>query len=477
MGVPCAAYERIKKAYSWDLITALIGGTQAMRGKKQTFLPKNAQEEIKDYEARLGRSFLYEALGDAIDRLVSKPFSEKVRIENIPPELEELNENIDGEGSNVDDFAEKCFRSGGTWGGYHVLVDFPQTDNTDPNRITKKQEQDLGLRPHFNLIHAPDLIYWKSHKANGRYVLDEIRYWEMVTDYEENEEAQMVRVFRPESWSLYKKNKKTNEYDELVEAGMHNFPGIPLVTTYFRHNSFMEFKPVYLKLAWKNLEHWQSSSDQRNILHYTRLATLFLKGFKEHDLTTFAIGANRALITENNEADAKYVEISGKSTEAGNKDLEDLKREMENLGARPFVVRTNVTATSQVQSEVNAQTDIESYIRSAERGFKQAYKLAGMWMNPSKKYDLPESFNFNIFSDFSIGFYGSQEIDKIRDAYNAGVIDQETYINELKRRSILSENVNVEELMEKAPGNPLFAALGNDVFKEDKDKKKDENEE
>jgi len=73
--------------------------------------------------------------------------------------------------------------------------------------------------------------------------------------------------------------KNTNNEWVLIDNGPMTLGKIPLVTHYtFRIGDFIA-RPPFEDLSWLNIEHWQSSSDQRNALRYGRSAILFLQGF------------------------------------------------------------------------------------------------------------------------------------------------------------------------------------------------------
>ena len=64
-----------------------------------------------------------------------------------------------------------------------------------------------------------------------------------------------------------------------------------------------------LDLAWLNIAHWQSSSDQRHVLTVARFPMLAGSGVPEN--TNVVVGPDRMLTTPNADGKFYYVEHTG----------------------------------------------------------------------------------------------------------------------------------------------------------------------
>ena len=64
----------------WHPVRSLLGGTRAMRKPGTVYLPREEAESEKSYRNRLGRSFLYAGLKNAVAELTSKPFQKPVEV-------------------------------------------------------------------------------------------------------------------------------------------------------------------------------------------------------------------------------------------------------------------------------------------------------------------------------------------------------------------------------------------------------------
>src|SRR3546814_6971269 len=85
--------------------------------------------------------------------------------------------------------------------------------------------------------------------------------------------VEQIRVLEPGRWSLWRRADAVRDRPWRRHAGGETsfgppgFGTLPLVTVYAERTGYLTARPPLLDLAWLNLAHWQSSSDQRHILH------------------------------------------------------------------------------------------------------------------------------------------------------------------------------------------------------------------
>jgi hypothetical protein len=462
---PIAAYNAM--AQHWALIDDLMGGTLAMRAAGETWLPKEPEELVTGYNIRLNRSVLFGAYKDTVKNLASKPFAKPVTIQgDVPEKLADIAGNVDGEGTSLTQYARQLFASVMNRGLTHVLVDYPTTivgEDGAHRPLSVAEEKSRGLRPYFVHIRPEQLIGWKTETVNGSPKLTEIRWKETRTKPDGAygvKTTDAIRVYTTVGWELHEMVDDKGDY-VLVESGVHNYPeGIPLVTMYIEKTGFMTGEPPLEDLAWTNLAHWQSDSDQRNILRYSRTALLFVKGETSDEIasTKITVGPNRTIRTTNPDADCKYVEHSGAAIGSGREDLRSLEERMEVLGLQPMLQRSGgVTATANAIDESRSQCSMQAWVRSIEAGLRECYRVAAVWV----KVELPENFGVDIFNDFALSLRASQDIEALIKIRQAGEMSRDTFLREIKRRAILSETVDVDEEMERIEAEgPALGTIG-----------------
>lgn len=119
---------------------------------------------------------------------------------------------------------------------------------------------------------------------------------------------------------------------------------ITLVTLYTKRTGFMCGSPPLLNMALLNIKHWQSQSEQDNILH---VAVPLLTVFGLEEGQELIIGSSSATsFTDRQKQGLEYVEHTGSSIGAGKESLAELVEQMRRAGAK--LLRTENTSTKSV---------------------------------------------------------------------------------------------------------------------------------
>ena len=434
------AYKDMCEA--WDLPEALMGGTRAMRKKGTIYLPQEAKETDAAYLVRLERSVLHNQFKHAVHSLRGKVFSNPIQIGDSASEVvEEWSENIDLEGNNLTAFCFDVFEKGIVYGGSYILVDFPV--NTAQ---TLADERALNLRPFFKHIPAASIIGWKIEHVGGKRRLMQVRIKETITVDDGPygiEEIEQIRLLEPGYWAVFRQAKDDwvlaiDKNGNLMEGGIP-FDDIPLIPFYTNREADMVVAPPLDDLAWLNSAHWQSSSDQRNILHIARVPLLYGKGWIKEDADNVQIGSARMIMNGDPNAALSYVEISGGSIAAGRQDLKDLEDAMTLVSMEPLMPRTgNPTATARALDEAKGNCALQSWSLNLQNTLNEAFEFAGRWINQ----DIIA--NVAVNTDFGLTLEESENIKTLYATRQGGDLSQQTFWEELKRRNVLSDEFDAE---------------------------------
>lgn len=446
ISTPSVLWREMSKR--WELLQDLMGGTLVMRDRGEKWLPREAEESPERYLARLGRSILLEAYPDTVEQVASRPFTKPVKLvaaKGLPSPLDQIKTNVDGSGTQLTEFCHDVFSSALHYGHCHILVDFPPSKAANLSDFRKN-----GHRPRFIKVDAPDLFFWRTedNAATGLPELSEIRIKECVVQSDgkfADKLVERIRVITKTDWSLYTQTetKDGKKIWTQTATATHTFGKIPLVTYYVNPKGLMVSQPPFEKIGWLNLAHWQSQSDQRNILRYVRCGVLLASGFDEDEINKIVISVNSVIRATNADAKLSWVEHTGKAVEAGERDLRMLEEKMEQLGMRPLVERTaTATATGKTLDEKSKETKAQHWVRLLEIVIADAYKLAAQWVS----VELPEDFKIDVFSDFAIGSMTAVHLQALQVArqMTPPVITRATYINEMKSRGVLSDTLDTE---------------------------------
>lgn len=460
----------------------LDGGPRRMRFRGTLWLPQEPKEEDADYQRRLERSALYPGLTDALDRAVSKPFSRKVVVKDLPPGMDDAwLQNVDGEGNDLTQFTRNWMRAAIKHGQAHCWVDYTPMAKPDGTPPTRADELSKKPRPFLRLIEKSNILGWDTVTLpDGSQGLSELRFREIKSTGSgyRKDKREYVRVLRldsyevwenesyqPPTWSVRNPGSEFYDWQEdrraswkLVESGPFGptggFTKLPIQTLYTGYRAFMVSRPAFIDLAEINLTHWQSASDQRNILHVARVPMLFAQGFGEDEVKKGIVAGAGVLVSSREPgAQLSYVEHSGAAIEAGRVDLDQLEKLMQGMGSRPMTERSgDITATQVAVAESGTTTDIQCWIAAQEAALKGAFVIAGQWLGIPA--EAVERCSVDIFSDFAVVLKGNEDLKDLRAMRDAGDLDAETYLREVKRRGLLADDVDLEEIIKKTHGEP-----------------------
>lgn len=430
--------EYLRMSQKYELHSDLWGGTERMRYRKTRWLPQEEGESDKAYKARLNRTFLYNGYKSTIQRLAGQVFFRPVNVENVPSELEYLEHDFDSEGRSLTEVAHDLLVKMLRYGKAHGIVDYP----SGTSDLTLAEERELKVRPYFTEIDPRDLIAWRSRRVGGADILEQIRIQEYVIEpFDENQEIETyrIRVFFPDEIRVYSLRMNDNAEAYTLEHEMTNTLGkIPLVTAYGAKTGFLTAEPPLDDLAWLNLRHWQSTSDQNTILHVTRVPIFFAAGFEEGEINNTTVGPYRGISTTNESATISYIEHEGSAIGAGRQDLKDLEDQMHEIGADLLVSRSvdRQTASARSIDRAESLSMLQTMVMSLERLIKDAYVLAGEWLNVDAS-----DVRVSISEEFRVPVEANPTEDLI-NMYDKGLLDYERFVAELQRRGTLSESKN-----------------------------------
>jgi hypothetical protein len=459
-GVEVPRLEYLEHQSRLELINALLGGTQAMKDAGQTFLPKEPAEGDVNYTNRLKRTYLFNAFGRTTSYLGGQVFTQPVRLlSDVPSEIrtdekEGYEEDIDLKGHNLDAFLKPVFERGIAEGVSCILVDYPSVQTT--GAISVADEKKVGLRPYWVHLPSSAIIGWKTKIENGKTVFTQlrIRETEEVSDGEYGvNQVNRIRVLYPGSWQLYEErtNKSTNQQEWFrIASGTTTLKVIPLaVFMPGKKVTELTAEPPLEDLAYMNLAHWQSTSDQMNILHFTRLPILFGKKIAAADkLDQIEIGPNRMIHSDSIEGDMKYVEHTGKSIAEGHLHLVDLETKMAMWGLQLLLPKTgSITATEKALSSGESDSTLKSWALLFKDFIEQCLYLTALYL----KKDSGGSAEVNS------NFRWSQTLDSevLLRAAQLGILPGELVFKELQLRGIVSDFYSYDNLLDMFEDNPM----------------------
>lgn len=441
----------------WELPLALVGGTPKMREGKKRWLPQEPRESDEAYDVRLQRTFLFNFYHRAIRSLVGSAFASNITVTGLPDKLKYLEWNVNGEGQSITELAAKMFEDALIYGKAHTYTDFPDVEEG----VSYAEYKERGYRPYIARVSPLSVIGWKHEFQNGfeklKYVRIKEKRLEEDEDTFEQNEVTVVRyisdsevvVWKEEAvvtptGSVYGGDQEVPE-NFIIENQHENTLGeVPLVCAYANKRSPFVTDPTLEDLAWINLCHYQSSSDQRNILHIARVPFLLGTGFDEAEVDNVEIAANRMVLSSNDKANIKYVEHTGQAIAAGDRDLRALEEQASKAGAEILFSQSvaRQTATGRKIDQAEALNITQLILRSIEQALEQSIIYAAKWLDIDTEGFEP-SVSIGVDLDLPTDPNPVQSLIDLQQFIN---LKDERLLEELKRRKLIAPHVTENDV-------------------------------
>lgn len=444
----------------WAMAAALIAGTAAMRAAKTLYLPKWPRESDENYDKRISKATLLPAFGRTIGVMTGKPFSKELTLsEDMPARLKDIcTTNVDLQGNSLHTFAMPVFDECLGYGLCGVVVDHPVVAKAAAGQIvTVAEEKALGVQPYNIFIRHNQLLGWKVKKGtDGTIQLLQLRYMECVEEDDGEygtEKIQQVKVWEIGRWSTHRKViRDGKEVWVQHEEGVCTLARIPFIPFYGTYMGFMEGKSPLVNLAHLNVKHWQSQSDQDNILHVARVPILAIFGADVDSVIT--IGASQAVKLPT-KANMKFVEHTGAAIDAGQKSLLDLEDQMMQVGAELLVVKPGQrTATESSNEAEGNKSDLLRIVENFENSMNQVIALMAEWLKEAKPGTC------QLFKDFTSFGLDAASMQQVQALQQGGIISKQLTFKESQRRGTISPDADFEEEQTRIEeeGPPLGSA-------------------
>ena len=444
-GNDISAYSRKSESmlHSTRLIRTALAGTKAIRLEGYEFLPKYSAETETDYKSRLKRAVFTNYLSLTVKHLVGKTFAKPLVLqEDVPPQIVEWAEDIDLQGTHLNDFASRLFAEVLSIGFTSVLVDYPKLEGI----TSLADERERGGRPYFRMVNQEDLLGVRSGALGTR--VQQARIREVVEEPDGLYGEKMlsrVRLLFPGGYELYQQLEKENSKGQkeyvLIDAGkMNPLQTVPLIPIYGYKVESWRGEPVLLDLLYKNIQYFQVDSDLDNALRVASFPMLAVSGWDQDRDPTITVGPNVVLATENPSGRFYYVEHSGTAIGVGRQRLEDLKADMATMGLQMMMPRASgdATATETQVKYAESTSDLQRMAFGLKDALENSLQSMAEWVG------LKSGGSIELRGQFTLPRDAVTEVQALISLRATREITSATLLNELKRRDFLPDDFDVE---------------------------------
>lgn len=434
------------------LLRAVYGGTETMRAMGKEFLPQYDKESDKRYETRLASTFALNKLREAVDAASAKPFRTLLKlVDNTDQELDQWVQDIDLQGNHLHVFAHQFFNNAMLDGMCHILVDHPDTADL-PNLAAQKAS---GARPFMKLFKVNDVAAAYDEYVGGdtktihvrirgqraeRDGFKEVLYNQIrVVEIDPAKTSGIVQVWEQKATS------GGSNWDFIGETPLKNMPEVPFVTlTAGEKEADYLVRPTFIDLAYKQIEHWISTSDQRSILSAARFPMLACSGVQidPEEENQFAIGPYKVLYAPEANGRWYFVEPKGSAIESGAKDLDRLEMQMDMMALNP-VTGTHRQYVPQNERDIQ-ETRVHSVVHDmaiqCQDAIEKAIKFAGQWTG--RDYSTVKAI---LNTEFSNTKDRLLEVAQLVKMYEKRGLSREVLLTEVRNRNLLGDDFNLQK--------------------------------
>ena len=428
---------------NWGVMAAVTNGTEYLRDQSETYLPQEPREDDDAYQTRIDRSVLSPYTSRLIETAAGAILRKPIHIEGDQYWLD-LAQNIDGIGSNINEYARRALVSSLTYGHSAILVDYPAAMGA--RNLAEERAQ--GRRPYFIHVDAAQIWGWRQASTMPGAPLTQVRIHEYTTrplnDFGE-EQIEQMRVIYPGKYDLYTLGQDVVEFSE---TGGYSLNEIPLVPIYSNRRGMLQSLPPLLDIANLNITHYQRQADLIHALHIAAMPTLVLEGWDDTTGST-TMGVNYAIAMQPGNK-AYYVQADATSFDAQAAELQSLEMQMSSLGFTKLFGQKFVAESAEAkridQAQGNSVLSIIS--QELESALNQAFAFAAQYVG----LEPPE---ITIDRDFDYYRLIGQDVSVLTQLNQAGKISDQMLLEILRRGEILPDNVNIEDELAASTENAL----------------------
>jgi len=433
----------------WEIMKAVTEGTEYLRENSEAFLPLEPREDYTAYMARVNRAvfspFTQRLIRAATGLVLRKP----ITLTGDPYWTEMFKMDVDGCGSDLDEYARRVLMCSLTYGQSHILVDYPAPSGA----VSLAEERQQNRRPYWIEVDPNNLYGWRLDRESnyGNLIQARIAEKAVLPDGDFGEKVfEQIRVIEPGKYRVFRKADQIDEMYDLndnsyagefdaqttgeeyteVESGEFSLGEIPLVTVYSGKTENLVSKPPLLDIAYLNLAHFQRQADLIHSLHVASQPMLVMEGYDDQTKDV-AISVNYAMATQPGNK-VYYVEPASSAFDAQSAEIKELQMQMATLGISTLSQQKFVAESADARrlDRVDTNSMLAMVSMELEQKLQKAFNFSAQYVG----IEPPE---VKISRDFDIERLIGQDITALTSLFDQQVIDREEFRDILVQGEVL----------------------------------------
>ena len=433
----------------WEVMKAVTEGTEYLRENSEAFLPLEPREDYTAYMARVNRAvfspFTQRLIRAATGLVLRKP----ITLIGDPYWTDMFKADVDGCGSDLDEYARRILMCSLTYGQSHILVDYPAPSGA----VSLAEERQQNRRPYWIEVDPNNLYGWRLDRESnyGNLIQARIAEKAVLPDGDFGEKVfEQIRVIEPGKYRVFRKTDQIDEMYDLadnsyagefdaqttgeeykeVESGEFSLGEIPLVTIYSGKTENLVSKPPLLDIAYLNLAHFQRQADLIHSLHVASQPMLVMEGYDDQTKDV-AISVNYAMATQPGNK-VYYVEPASSAFDAQSAEIKELQMQMATLGISTLSQQKFVAESADARrlDRVDTNSMLAMVSMELEQKLQKAFNFSAQYVGIKP----PE---VKISRDFDIERLIGQDITALTSLFDQQVINREEFRDILIQGEVL----------------------------------------
>ena len=435
----------------WEIMKAVTNGTEYLRDNSEAFLPLEPREDYTAYLSRVNRAvfspYTQRLIRAATGLIMRKP----ITLLGDSYWTDVFAKDVDGCGSDLDEYARRVLICSLTYGQSHILVDYPAPTGA----LSLAEERAQNRRPYWIEIDPTNIYGWRLDREVNYGSMIQVRIAEkaVVPSGEFGEQVfDQVRVIEPGKYSIYRKvspkkdlinlqdttyagnfDGPENEKDyELVDSGAFSLGEVPLVSIYSGKTDTLTSKPPLLDIAYLNLAYFQRQADLIHSLHVASQPLLVMEGWDDQT-KDMSISVNYAMATQPGNK-IYYVEPAASAFEAQAAEIQELQLQMATLGISTLSQQKFVAESADARrlDRVDTNSMLSMVSLELEQKLQKVFNLSASYLG----IEPPE---VKMSRDFDIERLIGQDITALTSLFDQKVKDREEFRDILVQGEVLPD--------------------------------------
>lgn len=445
----------------WQLVDDVLAGERTIKEAGESYLPKPNPQDVSPenalrYEQYTKRAVFYPVTGRTQKGLCAVVFRKEPVLE-IPPALEYVTEDVDGENNSIYQHSQKSLDKTLGRGRHGLLVDYPQTEG----ETSKAEKEAKKIRATIVKVEATQITNWRFEKIGGSQQLTLLVIKETYTENEEfkQEVKDQFRVLTliegVYTVQIWRKSESQDFKNQWVVVDMYQptdgmgstWEIIPFQFIGSESNDESIDEPPLLGLARLNVAHYRNSADYEDSAYFCGQPQPWMAGLDEGwrdwlQEQGVYVGSRQMLpLPVGGSFGLEQAQPNTLVKEA----MDTKEQQMVSLGAHLVEKGSAVKTATQQDSEDAVSHSVVSLCAS---NISEAYTQALKWV--ARFENAPEeNISYELNQEFTALTADPQMIQAIVGSWQANALPKSDMISYLKKIAVIEADRTDEEIDEE----------------------------